>query len=112
MNAMQRYARTCLALIILLSNAGCMQALVTSLFKGGEMVGADYNAKVVVSYRPESGTATGEEFSLVETPKGLAMLLRDQKSKSGILFRTHWRDSLGDHFAAFVEGSGKQGPKI
>jgi hypothetical protein len=105
MKIVQRSARTCVALVLLLCSASCA-GLAESPLKGGEIVGAGYEAKALLSYR----AVGGEEYSLVETPNGVAMLLKDQKSKGEMLFRVHWRDHSGDHFAAFVEASGKQGP--
>lgn len=109
MKTIQWKVSICLALFALFWNASCI-GVGNSALKGGEIVGAGYKAKVLVSYRPANGTRGGDEYSLVETAKGLAVLAWSPQSQAGVLFRTHWRDHWGDHFSEFIQMGTRQGP--
>lgn len=96
-----------LAMVVMTS--GCIGSIMTSMIKGGEMIDANYKAKILVSYREDGVAGSGEEISLVETPAGPAMLGR-MPDGTGLLFKTHWRDEHGDHFAMYIGLGGIQGP--
>lgn len=73
--------------------------------KGGELVSSGYKAKkVLVTYRGEGILPPGVQYSLVQIENGEAVF-EESEDGSGTLFKIHWADDRGDHFAGWVATS-------
>jgi hypothetical protein len=71
---------------------------------GGEVIDGTFQPEVLTAYASESG----EEVALIKTTAGPAMMART--GNQGVLYRTHWRDEHGDHFAMAINLPTGQGP--
>ncbi len=93
------------AFLAAVMSSGCTSMALSMVVNGGEIVPASYKpVKQLVAYRAEGPVPPKAEYSLVETQKGPFML--ERTPEGGFLFQIHWRDEMGDHYAASLKGGG------
>lgn len=85
--------------LLLLGLVGCASMAI----HGGSLVSKRDSSvsEVLITYRAEGTIPEGITYQLVRTENGLAVFEKSPDG-SGALYETHWKDSDGDHFAAWV----------
>ena len=87
--------------IMLCLLSGCATTMST-FTEGGTVVPKDYDIqKIIVAYLAYGNVSPDVQYSLVETPEGLA-IFEKKLGDYGFLHQAHWRDDQADRFASWV----------
>lgn len=96
---MQKIVKTALLGLIM---SGCASMFI----HGGDLVGKDYEPRMMVNYRLAEGTIPpGASYHLLGTEDGRLAFFERSADGSGVVFSNQWEDSGETHFFGWVGSS-------